>query len=508
MNFDEANRAIKEYIEQADSEDLPRYKLNPHYKDKTAFYGIVLKSVLAVLVVICIIMVVNLLYPISNETSEVPDGIVNEECQVNMYVEVNGEKMVDGGTYNVCPGDIITVEASSGEAIVERIGYCFGYGSDEEIIDVYNNHIEIIVPEMAYGYTERLCIEVIASNDNGSPNTVTKSGWKKYYLNYVEESSECQINMYAEVNGEKMVNKGQYKVSSGDIITIEASSEEATIAFISHYISPDSNFDNRIKVKGNRAEIVVPEAEGGSVKYLYVEPVANNDDGSPNTVSKTGWQKYILEYINDIYLKNHDTIIPLKTITEVNFDDSLQIYSDFPSNQIANIQYRWETEENSVKITDPQKLIVVSVPEYFEPDRTYKLYINATFTNGLCLDDRVPSESRARTYYITFKQNKNLKILANGFEIENGSTTKVRAGTELNIYAYPSDEVVKIFYKLGSSEIKYIDGSFKKIKIPEDAKVGDKYKMLVTVLYSDELYLDNRTAYETVWEVFEFEIIE
>ena len=102
-------------------------------------------------------------------------------CQVSMIVELNGKKMEDNGVYNVTPGDIITVEASSSEAAIAFIGYYFS-SIDEDNIEntqrVDSSKIEITVPSVAQDTTLILSIEAVAENDNGKDNTTTKTGWK------------------------------------------------------------------------------------------------------------------------------------------------------------------------------------------------------------------------------------------------------------------------------------------------------------------------------------------
>ncbi|MBR3919839.1 MAG: hypothetical protein IKJ59_14105 [Clostridia bacterium] len=133
-------------------------------------------------------------------------------CQISMYAELNGIKIEDGGTYNVRPGDIITVEASSSEATIEMIGYCWGYDNDSEIIDERSNRITIIVPENDEGYTELLRVEAVASNDRGGANTETKTGWKKYTLKYSIASN------YVSDNKSELITFANGDVYEGELV--------------------------------------------------------------------------------------------------------------------------------------------------------------------------------------------------------------------------------------------------------------------------------------------------
>lgn len=112
---------------------------------------------------------------------------------------------------------------------------------------------------------------------------------------------KCQVSMTAELNGILLKDNGEYKVVVGDEIVVNAESTEASISFIGYnFISPDEewNKDDIIDIKGGQGKIVVPQGEIGSKVTLYVEPVATNDNGEPTLITKTGWQKYILEYVD------------------------------------------------------------------------------------------------------------------------------------------------------------------------------------------------------------------
>ena len=106
----------------------------------------------------------------------------DKNCQVKMTVEMNGKILSAGKTYKVKSGDEIHVSAFSTEAEIERIGYYSNMNID--IRDTYDNDITILLPEYKKGTKVQLFIEAIATNDDGSANTVTKTGWKKYILEY------------------------------------------------------------------------------------------------------------------------------------------------------------------------------------------------------------------------------------------------------------------------------------------------------------------------------------
>ena len=117
--------------------------------------------------------------PSGGQTEAAP---AEEACQVRLHVELNGLVMEEGGTYTVKPLDKITMSAWSEEADIQRIGYYTNLNM--AIRDTFDNQAYITVPEQEPGTRVQLFIEAVAENDNGAPNTVTKTGWKTYILIY------------------------------------------------------------------------------------------------------------------------------------------------------------------------------------------------------------------------------------------------------------------------------------------------------------------------------------
>lgn len=103
----------------------------------------------------------------------------------------------------------------------------------------------------------------------------------------------CQVRMTVDLNS-KVLKAGQtYSVKAGDQINISAFSTEAEIHKIGYYSSV--NMDIR-DIFDNDTVIYLPAFEEGTRIQLFIEAVAANDDGSANATTKTGWQKFILEY--------------------------------------------------------------------------------------------------------------------------------------------------------------------------------------------------------------------
>lgn len=213
------------------------------------------------------------------------------ENEKDILVTVNGKAINRGETITLEPGDKVLISAYP-EDEVTAIYYKLGDDKKKKVEG--KSSAGFTVPEdIAEGeqtllvnalYTDELYVDNKKGQDTVSP-------WYK-----VNVKLPCQVSIYGEVNGQTMEDGGTYTVKEGDIVTIEASSTEALISFIGYYITPDSDFENRVKVYSSHAEIVLPAGGSGEKKTLYVEPVAENDNGDPNTTTKTGWQKYTLIY--------------------------------------------------------------------------------------------------------------------------------------------------------------------------------------------------------------------
>lgn len=107
---------------------------------------------------------------------------LQQSCQVQMTVTLNNVTLEEGEVYSVRAGDVIVVTAESSEANIQRIGYRSNL--NREIRDIYRDAISITVPEQETGTTVHLFIEAIADNDDGTANTITKTGWKEFVLQY------------------------------------------------------------------------------------------------------------------------------------------------------------------------------------------------------------------------------------------------------------------------------------------------------------------------------------
>lgn len=103
-------------------------------------------------------------------------------CQVWMSVRLNGTELQRETRYSIKPNDTIGIHAGSSKTGIAKIGYYSNL--NEEIRDTFDENVSITVPKHPSGTAVVLVIEAVADNDDGTPNTVTKTGWEKYYFVY------------------------------------------------------------------------------------------------------------------------------------------------------------------------------------------------------------------------------------------------------------------------------------------------------------------------------------
>lgn len=112
------------------------------------------------------------------------------------------------------------------------------------------------------------------------------------------------VFMTVVLDGEVIEYGATYEVSGGEELTVNATSTNADIAFVALYSydkgaseeEKTAAYEKRIKIKGGSFTILIPDASSGTTSVLYIEAVDRSDNGTDNTISKTGWQGFYLHY--------------------------------------------------------------------------------------------------------------------------------------------------------------------------------------------------------------------
>lgn len=329
----------------------------------------------------------------------------------------------------------------------------------------------------------------------------------------VNATETCQVSMTAKMGSTTLKNNGKYNVEGGEKIVITAKSSVADIAFIAYYFSTES-FDDRTKVYSDTATITVPSGKNGTSVNLYVEPVASNDDGEPNTITKTGWQKYTLVYPTTSKAKDLDVSYSGKTLkngsTTVVKSGAVISVSATPASNVSKIYYKWASETTR---SVSNSTATITIPT-LEEGKTYTLKVNALYEDGLYVDGKNGANTTSEVYYfkladtssvVTPTISKDLAVKYNGKTLKNGSTTIVKAGEKVTISATPTENVSKIYYKWADNTMQSVNASSTTITIPT-LKAGTIYKLMANALYEDGLYVDGKNGTNTTSEVYYFKL--
>lgn len=121
--------------------------------------------------------------------------------------------------------------------------------------------------------------------------TVADGQWSM--KDQINDGSSCQVRMTVKLNGTILTEGNTYAVKTGDRIEVSAESSAAQIHMIGY--RSNLNMDTR-DTYGNTAVITVPEQEPGTKVQVFIEAVAANDDGTPNTIMKTGWRRFVFRH--------------------------------------------------------------------------------------------------------------------------------------------------------------------------------------------------------------------
>jgi len=305
---------------------------------------------------------------------EIPAG-----SQVSMTVKMGDRIMNEAETYLVRGEETITVHAESLDAGIVTIRY--GYeknGVKEHIIDILGeSDIIIAVPKEEPDTVLTLKIEATTDNDDGSQNTITNTGWQSFKLIY-RNTALTEVKMGNTI----MFSGNKYLVKGRETITIKAESLDSSINMIYYIFEKNGVQGEVINIFGKgTAAIAVPVEEAGTILGLYIEAVADNDDVSPNTITKTGWQLFCLIY-DGITLSIEGNHVEKETLTNVEIGTEIVIEA-FPSSQIEKVYFSWD-DDGDYEIKS--SIISLNVPDKIADGEQHTLWLATKMLNGQVTD--------------------------------------------------------------------------------------------------------------------------
>ncbi len=296
-------------------------------------------------------------------------------------------------------------------------------------------------------------------------------------------NAASQVTMTVSMNGQTLSPDGTYKVSGGEKITVTSSSSVSKIHMMGYYYHYEDGSETDTYVEySDTMTITVPTRNAGETVCLYIESVADNDDGSPNEVTKTGWKAFNLKYTGNTQAIDVDVSYNGKTLangstTTVNQGDTIRL-SATPVSNVLTIYYKWkgenvqETKSASYDLQLPSNLV---------PGNTYTLYVIARDK------DMIDTPQEEYNFTIaddgTQQQPLNCSITVdasyNGTILADNSVTTVGAGETIRLTATPSSNVLRIYYLWKDGDVQETSSSTYDVVIPSDLTEGTTYYLYV-----------------------------
>ena len=298
------------------------------------------------------------------------------------------------------------------------------------------------------------------------------------------------VSMSVKLNGKELEYAGTYEVSGGEEIKVSASSKNADIFFIAYYYEnqsdsdaeKDAAYENRTKIYSSDMTITVPKLAEGSKRILWVEAVDENDDNTPNTVTKTGWQGYYLEWEKQESTETEvsvdakydgEVLADRSTTTTAEPGDKIELVAK-PADEVSSIFYRWDKDDfTQVKSANT----TITIPSTFAPGSTHYLYLVVRRASDgkdstqkvykfIIPEEVEPVEPEDSDLEILpwEKENKDLESLAIALRNDSESDKANK-----NVYALDEKVTYYIDFKNGGKKIK--DEVEIKLELPLDFEV-------------------------------------
>lgn len=306
-------------------------------------------------------------------------------ANIEYTLTLDGEAIEFGETYEVEGGEEVLFKIILPEgARLSAVGYVIGVNGD--VNQLNNSEVKITIPEGEVGESNRISFSAAYMDEDGNQ---VQMAWKSFIINYVnncedEENTESQINMTIKFGSKTLNNKSSINVEGGDIINVKATSTVASIQRIGYYFSTETSAEDIVDIYEDEIDIVIPEEEPGTIKYLWIEAIATNDDGTVNTVTKTGWQQIKLIY------------------SEISVDGEL---NSNQQSQDINVEY---TVDESYTIIIPPDLIL-NLEENVVPQEVAAENVRLSLGKNLVVNMKSANWSEKDKYRVIFDMDSIIK---------------------------------------------------------------------------------------------------
>ncbi|MBQ8298905.1 MAG: S-layer homology domain-containing protein [Clostridia bacterium] len=421
-------------------------------------------------------------------TAILPIFVVNAASTVNYELTLDGKAISFGSTYEVVGGEKVEFEASATEGgRITTMSYQIG--SDGTTNPSAGSKVTITIPTGTVGSTKTIYLNAGGKDVDGN---VIQLGWKNFKVKYVEQEDNTtpQVSMTIKMGSKTLGEGSKIEVEGGEKITVSAKSTKAAIERIGYYFYANGKKEgSTTDIYEDNITITVPTGTAGMKRYLYIEAVAENDNGQPNTITKTGWVEITLNYKEeepeepvtpskkDITVAHAGKTLVVNSTTEANPGESLKITAT-PTDEVVKLYFRWDSDNwSTVANTGSYSM---RVPDYFKPGTTHTLYVKAQYADGTTVAEekyifRIPEKASD----ITMNVKLDSKTLT------TGKTYEVKGGEEVVVTAsVTGSDVDYIRYYFGSDSAEKVNKSKATFEVP-DKKAGTTLKLYVEAVAED-----------------------
>lgn len=414
----------------------------------------------------------------ATDNDTIPNGnsIIGVEYAGNTYIS-NGAKK--NAFFSVTDGSTVKLKSLDSSKALLAYGWDITTANEWVLLDGGKTEFTTTPLKGANGSAHSL--HVLAADKNNLSNGRVQS----VYRVYIRDNSIPQVSLKATMNGKNLATRTAYTVKGGETVHFEASTIIST-AKISWIAVLDGNNAKEVTEKdkhyGSTYDLTIPKNGAAGTRLVYlVEPVADNDDYSENTITKTGWQVFVFEYANeeqkDINVDYSGKTLTPGSTTEANPNESIKIVAK-PTNRVANLYFKWDNDAWS-KIANTGSY-PTRIPAGFLPGTTHKLYVKAEYDDGEIIDEKV--------YIFKIPANAadiTMNVKLNSKTMYSGKSYNVVGKEDVTVTASATNTTVSyITYRFGTDAAKRVDGSKVTFQVPVNS-VGTKLNLYVQAFGAD-----------------------
>ena len=391
----------------------------------------------------------------------------------SLVVKYNSKTLAIKSTTTVEPGSVFSISATKPSDVM-TIYYAW---DQEDLMMVPNATSYTLTMPSSFkaGSTHYLYVKTKTTDGTLADK------FQAYKFNV--QNSEPQVSMVVTMDGKNMVKGNTYTVKGGEKIKAVAESTVADIERIGYNYEENGVKTTIIDVYKDTLEITVPTGAAGSQKILRIEAVATNDDGSANTITKTGWFSYILKYEaeeeedREVSASYGGKVLTPNAAVSANPGEQVKI-SATPADKVLRLKFRWDSD--SWQIVNGASNYSLRIPTSFLPGSTHWLYVTAEYTDGT-----VASEKAYKFVIPETAGDITMNVKLDSKTITPGNTYEVEGGEEVVVTASSTNsDVDYIRYKFGTGSYKTVSGKKATFEVP-DEKDGTTLKLYVEAVAKD-----------------------